>query len=386
MKNINVQKAAKELQQNYRNKLDKSFKQVLKQLEASHSNRYRKNKTARLSLLSELEKCLSVGNKDPYIDREDFLNIVGPFCFEGWLEDWLLKLTRCRVPTLDYISKDLAFLKKEFAGVKFGDSELRVETYNINLKDIDFGPFEMVFSLNDDIPLTHNDVCVITEALEPNYPPGDDSFPHPHVDCNCLCMGEGRRAAASAVKDLRLLDYFQIVNVVLNTYGDGPHLGIEAWQQEPCNDCGDRRCEDDMCCCNACGEVYCYDCIYDCIGCYENYCAFCAKSCCTQCGCRLCDECGTSCVVCDEICCRECADYSCCGRACVDNCCENCDCCSELICNSCIETCSDCGRTVCKKCIEECGSCSEKICRSCLTECDECDSNYHEKCEYECCE
>ena len=46
-----------------------------------------------------------------------------------------------------------------------------------------------------------------------------------------------------------------------NTYGDGPHLGIEAWHQEACNDCGDRRHDDDMTYCYACDEKYCYDAI-----------------------------------------------------------------------------------------------------------------------------
>jgi hypothetical protein len=357
-KNINVKKIAKILQVNYRKGLKQLFNNNLRHLETYET--YRINKKHRIALLSELENCLSVGNKKPLINEGDFFSLVAPLCLNEYMENTLLKLMKLRVPTLDFISKDLSHLKKNFDGVRLNGNTLFVKTKNIILKDINFGPFEMVFHSDYPIPFCPENIEVEVRALKPNYPPGGgNDYPHPHIEYEYLCIGNGMGPAALALRDMRLFDYFSVVNTVLNTYGAEPHLHIEDWQQNPCNDCGVREHEDEMFYCDYCDDLYCDDCKLKCEECGGNYCAFCSKINCSVCGGSLCEECGYECEVCYEKCCKKCAERSCCGYACADNCCEECEC-GEIICNSCIKICSECGRSGCKECLCECNSCGDK--------------------------
>jgi hypothetical protein len=290
MKKIHINETAKKLQRNYRAKVRKQFKNILTRLDGSH--RFRNDKAARLALLSELEKCTIVSGKKPTIDSADIFQLLAPFCFEEHVEDQVVRMIRTRIPTLDYISKDLSFLKKEFNGIEINGNILSVTTDDVVLRDINFGPFKMFFDLSNDIPKYYDDVRVYVEALRPNYPSGCDCHPHPHVEDRHLCTGYGRRAIWATLKELRLFDYFQVINIILNTYGEGPYEDISSWDNEQCNDCGRREYPDDMNWCPRCEERYCYDCCNrECIECGEYYCAFCMTSSCGACSENICPSC-----------------------------------------------------------------------------------------------
>jgi len=385
MKNDKLKKAAKDLQKNYRHKIDQYFGGIVKELD--RNERFRNNKAARLSLLSGMGKCLTVGDKKPAINSEDIFELLAPFCLDEYLEDIVVKLMRCRIPTLDFIFRDLAFLRKEFAGIKFNNGKLTVTTHDVTLNNINFGQFDMFFNLSLRIPNHHEDVGVSVKALEPNYPSGDRSHSHPHVEGQALCAGYGQRALYGTLKDLRIFDYFQIVNIILNTYGDGPFVEIGAWSSERCNDCGGYEFPDDMGFCVKCNEKYCYGCIDStCTDCFEAYCGFCLTASCTKCLDKICPDCKVDCNVCKGACCTDCVSDSCCGVVHMDSCSEECNSCDNIVCNDCTKTCPDCKKTQCKDCLVECASCDSKMCKSCATKCEDCDSTYHRKCEYICCE
>jgi len=385
MKKINLKETAKKIQKNYRSSIEKAFKDTLKQLDKYYS--FRSNKKARLDILPELEKCLLVSGKMPAVDTEDIFNLAAPLELDEYLENRVVRLTKTRVPTIDNIYKDLVILKKEFKDIGFKHNILFVRTDDIILEDVNFGPFNIHFDTsNEYFMYTEDGVHVEVEPLRPNFPSCDSSHPHPHVEDGAVCVGDGEEAVAASIRDIRILDYFSIVNAILNTYGSGPFEDISAWTNDRCNDCSARYYSDEMRYCENCGEIYCYDCISECITCGELFCAFCMEYSCNNCGDRVCNSCVHKCVVCSEVCCDSCSDSSCCGRACVDNCCENCSDCGDLVCNSCIITCSECGGTYCKSCVKECGKCSKLICENCTEACNECSSPYHDGCEYECCE
>jgi len=382
MKKINLKEIAKKIQSNYRSSIKKELDRAIKYLD--HSSHFRNNKEARVSILGKLEECTNVSGKMPIIDNEDIFNILAPFHLDEYIEDKIAALIKTRVPTIDNIYKDLHFLKKEFKGVSFKSNTLTVRTDDVILEDINFGPFYIYLDTSNDLFIEPDDVYVEVEAITPNFPSGCSSHPHPHVEDGHLCVGDGQSAISASMRDMRILDYFCIINAILNTYGSGPYEDISAWSNDACTDCGARYYPDDMSSCDRCGEIFCNDCISECESCGNYYCGFCVKNNCGNCGSRVCDDCMTKCVVCGEVCCDNCIESSCCGPACTDNCCESCNVCGTTVCNSCIIVCHICGHTCCQDCASECKKCKEYVCDECREECDECESSCHDGCECEC--
>ncbi|HEV8068976.1 MAG TPA: hypothetical protein VGP76_14665 [Planctomycetaceae bacterium] len=208
---------------------------------------------------------------------------------------------------------DLVALSEEFEGVTIDASNqtLSVTTEPIVLEEIDLGPFEI--GLHWDRIGERRPYEVI--ALNPN-PAGESSeTKHPHVKGEQLCEGDGRLSIDRALRAGRLLDFFQIVSRILDTYNPGSaYVSLSNWSGSPCADCGDTVCDGDQYGCDRCGDLLCRDCL-------------------------------SSCVRCDALCCNSCRHY--------------CRSCEESICSGCQHDCGQCQRSVCNSCLSETGLCQE---------------------------
>jgi hypothetical protein len=215
--------------------------------------------------------------------------------------------------TVREIFKDLIALSDEFEGVRVdgANQTLSITTEPIVLEEIDLGPFEI--RLHWDRIGERRPYEVV--ALEPN-PAGESSeTTHPHVKGEQLCEGDGRVSIDRALRSGRLLDFFQIVSRILDTYNSGSaYVSLSHWNGSPCADCGDVVCDNDQYTCDRCGD-------------------------------RLCRECLSSCTRCDGICCHTCTNY--------------CRSCEESICSGCQHDCGQCQRPVCNSCLSETGLCQE---------------------------
>jgi hypothetical protein len=214
--------------------------------------------------------------------------------------------------TVREIFKDLIALSDEFEALKadWSTQTLSVTTEPITLEDIDLGPFEI--RLHWDRIGERRPYEVV--AREPN-PAGESSdTTHPHVG-EQLCEGDGRVSIDRALRAGHLLDFFQIVSRILDTYNSGSaYASLSHWTGSPCADCGEVVCDDDQYACDRCGD-------------------------------RLCRECLSSCARCDAFCCHSCTNY-----------CRDCE---ESICSGCQRNCGQCERPVCNSCLSEAGLCQE---------------------------
>lgn len=211
------------------------------------------------------------------------------------------------------IFRDLVALQDEFERVSINgpDRTVAVTTEAIVLEDINLGPFEI--RLHWDRIGDRRAYRVI--ALEPN-PAGESSdTSHPHVKGEQLCEGDGRQAIECALRSGRLLDFFQLVSRILETYNAGSaYVALSEWNGGPCSDCGDVVSDEERYTCDRCGDSLCHNCL-------------------------------CSCLRCEAFCCHDCTNY-----------CRQCE---ESICSSCQETCRHCARTLCRSCISETGLCEE---------------------------
>jgi hypothetical protein len=215
--------------------------------------------------------------------------------------------------TVREIFKDLIALSDEFEGVSVdgANQTLSVTTEPIVLEEIDLGPFEIRLHWNRIGERRPYEVV----ALKPN-PAGESSeTTHPHVKGEQLCEGDGRVPIDRALRAGRLLDAFQIVSQILDTYNScSAYVSLSNWNGSPCADCGDAVCDGDQYACDRCGDL-------------------------------LCRECLSSCARCDAICCHSCTNY--------------CRSCEESICSGCQHDCGQCQRPVCNSCLSETGLCQE---------------------------
>jgi hypothetical protein len=215
--------------------------------------------------------------------------------------------------TVREIVCDLVALSDEFQGVTIDASNqtLSVTTESIVLEEIDLGPFEI--RLHWDRIGERHPYQVI--ALDPN-PAGESSdTTHPHVKNERLCEGDGQVSIDRALRTGRLVDFFQVVSRILDTYNSGSaYVSLSDWHGSPCADCGAVLGEDDQYSCERCGDL-------------------------------LCRECLGSCARCDGLSCHSCANY--------------CQVCEECICFGCQRNCTQCERLLCRSCISETGLCDE---------------------------
>jgi len=221
------------------------------------------------------------------------------------------------VASLREIFDDLTGLATELEAIALDlpGQTLSVTTSPIVLEDIDLGSFKIRLSWTQ-IGLLHPYAVV---ATIPNPSRTSEETTHPHVRDELLCEGDGKLAIDKALRAGRLVDFFQIVNRVLNTYNAGSaYVALSDWDGVTCSDCGQSVDPDDATECDRCGT-------------------------------SLCQTCPSSCAKCDVFCCDECA--------------TNCRGCREAVCYRCTAECPDCSQFFCTECLEDsglCQACEEK--------------------------
>jgi len=213
------------------------------------------------------------------------------------------------------IFRDLQALQTEFAGYQFQPvgKLLSVATAPVQLEGTWLGTFQISLEVASLSRVDHGHYEVI--ALDPYPASSNDDVVHPHVQAGTLCAGDAQMAIWMALKQGRLLDFFQLVNNVLHTYNSSSaYVSLDDWGAVNCYDCGQLNDSDDCCICSGCDD-------------------------------RVCEACWCCCVECDE-----------------------------HHCSACNVPCSDCGDDVCKSCIRPCLGCGENFCSSCLNENERCKS------------
>ena len=252
------------------------------------------------------------------------------------------KLTRCiqrianeskpspktQLPDVRLLMDEISALEKEFGEGKVSWKReacvLSVTTEDITLEDengndVELGPFAIKLLLNN---LSDRDGyrCFRIEALEPNPAAENDSVTHPHVSDEYLCPGRGEEGISLALEQGRIFDCFVLIHAILQTYNpSNPHVPLERWAGEQCDDCG----------CTVGGTLY------ECNNCDYSICRYCCQ------GCNRCRE-------------------SYCG-----NCIESCDCCERSCCSGCLNESevNNNGSQFCSKCLIRCPTCSRNFVR-----------------------
>ncbi len=103
---------------------------------------------------------------------------------------------------------------------------ISIVTDPIALEEIDLGPFQIVLHWDR---LTQPRAYEVV-ALEPNAATSHDDVPHPHVQGQALCEGDGKAAIRSALQQGRLCDFFLLVTQILQTYNAGSaYVRLEQW-------------------------------------------------------------------------------------------------------------------------------------------------------------
>jgi hypothetical protein len=228
------------------------------------------------------------------------------------LRSSLERRQRDKLPQTGELYAELIAAEDEFGGVAVDDLELYVTTDPITLDDVYLGPFEIRLNLarlDDQEPYR-------IVALEPHPAQSSVDTTHPHVHNERICLGEGKAAVTAALVEGRLADLFQIINRVLQTYGEGSaYVELDRWYGTPCSECDESVDDDSLYSCRSCDCSLCGECV------------------------RLCD----------------------CGSAACHDCATHCYGCEETTCARCLATCRDCEEEFCSACLEEglCHACQE---------------------------
>jgi len=210
-------------------------------------------------------------------------------------------------PGLSALVEELAALEQEFGQVEFDEEPkaITVTTEPITLEGVYLGPFEIQLSIMG-LGRIYDRKPYRIVALDPNPAAADENITHPHVSGEVLCEGDASAAIGAALEQGRLLDFFTLVQGVLNTYNQAsPYVPLADWNGTACYDCGqvvDREdlyccgsCENDVCehCstwCRECDETVCLSCIRQCAVCEDSFCRRCLRDC-PQCGMSVCSQC-----------------------------------------------------------------------------------------------
>ena len=193
------------------------------------------------------------------------------------------------LPTPSEIYRDILALDAEFDEVEidFDAHELCVTTDAVVLSDIDLGRFDIRLDwrrLGESRPYR-------VVARDPNPSATKSDVPHPHVQDETLCEGDGRPAIRAALTHCRLFDFMLLVSQVLHTYARGSaYVEMDDWTGISCNDCGTIVSPNDSYCCQRCGNDLCDDCHQSCAACEESHCSGCL-SCCPVCEENFCRDC-----------------------------------------------------------------------------------------------
>lgn len=239
-----------------------------------------------------------------------------------------LQQIRPAIPSIRHIVEALQQIDDDFGPpqIDLANESIAVMTEPITLEGIPLGPFRIAVSIRD-LRTDRPDLAIRAEALDPNPAAANDSYTHPHVCDERICLGDAILPLRNALADGRLADVFCIVRSVLQTYNpDSPYVSLDDWDGTACCDCGFVVHSDDHATCTSCEDSFCSDCIGICSGCDESTCLRCLEAC----------------GVCDE-----------------------------QLCPSCLMSCPVCGASVCADCLSVCADCEQPICETCLDD-DQC--------------
>ncbi len=194
-------------------------------------------------------------------------------------------------PSLRELHAEVLGLCEEFADV---ECDLRARTISviteaIVLEEVPLGPFRIEL----DLGAAGERLSYSVIATDPQPAANDENVTHPHVRDDCLCEGEGTLPIRRALEEGRLVDFFQLVSQILQTYNSGsPYIPLEDWQGISCVSCGDflnedertncSRTSDPLCCqcavtCPDCENDFAPDLLERCETCDENYCDNCLE-------------------------------------------------------------------------------------------------------------
>ena len=218
----------------------------------------------------------------------------------GACEDGLFRSTRAE------LIRDLCVIENEFACVVLDikAKQLRVTSAKIQLEGLQLGAFEIVLDL--ETLADPNGAYYEVIAVDGNYAQSDDNVTHPHVEANRLCEGDAQPTIKLALRQGRLLDFFQIVEQVLQTYNpSSAYVRITDWEGSSCEHCGSLVSDDDLCHCSDCATDACNECVYSCTDCYAPVCGKCERTC-DGCFESCCDNCASVCSTCDQSYCKRC--------------------------------------------------------------------------------
>jgi hypothetical protein len=217
------------------------------------------------------------------------------------------------ITPIGQIYEDILALDAEFdeAEIDLDETKISVTTDPIRLKDLYLGPFKIVLNWGE-IGVCSSPYEVI--ATDPQPSARDNDVVHPHVRGVDLCEGDARMPIRHALRQGRLFDFFLIVRQTLETYNAGsPHVAIDEWDGQHCDDCGTSITEDES---------------YSCDRCFVSFCSECSIRC-SRCGNTSCNSCGSTCEACDR-----------------------------PHCSACLAACNGCRRAICKECLSD-GKCSD---------------------------
>jgi hypothetical protein len=213
---------------------------------------------------------------------------------------------------LGELYRELMDLEAVFDQVEFDlrKNTIAVVTPPITLEDIFLGPFEIRLRLGTGGQRPAYSVL----ALEPTPASANRDVTHPHVQRERLCEGDGRAPIRLALEQGRLVDFFQIVTQVLQTYNPGSaYVSLDNWFGGTCADCGRSSDDDGSYACEHCDSSLCGDCQRSCEGCLTGYCTQCIGYC-EACEQDYCAGCRTECNTCGVSCCARCLEEKLCPQ------------------------------------------------------------------------
>ncbi|MCA9067760.1 MAG: hypothetical protein KDA84_02485, partial [Planctomycetaceae bacterium] len=131
-------------------------------------------------------------------------------------------------PTLRELHAELLGLYDEFpnAELNLRQKMISVITDSITLEEVYLGPFSIELDIAGASGLSYSVI-----ATDANPAGNDEDVTHPHVRDNTLCEGEGTLPIRRAIEEGRLVDFFQVVDQILNTYNGGSaYVALDEWQ------------------------------------------------------------------------------------------------------------------------------------------------------------
>ena len=126
-----------------------------------------------------------------------------------------------------------------------------------------------------------------------------------------MCAGNSLITMMRAKRDARISDYFDLVSLILNTFGSAnPYCYIEHWIGEVCRECGTyyvdhKSAQANPATCEECLQTYCNICVIQpcCANIAKVLCGPCKNKTetarCVYCSQWICNECETKCERCN---------------------------------------------------------------------------------------